>query len=140
MGPNVPNNIAKHRRALDMSQDTLAGKLGITKSQVSRLERGLSSITQSRMLQLTELFGIEPHALFNDAASREDIDLDLMRAVIVQLDEMLLRLGVNLTPEQRGDLTVELYRLEMRGLDEDQLSDHQVNIKRFEGMVKALGN
>ncbi|MEY1556051.1 helix-turn-helix domain-containing protein [Yoonia sp. R2331] len=140
MGPNVPNNIAKHRRALDMSQDTLAGKLGITKSQVSRLERGLSSITQSRMLQLTELFGIEPHALFNDAASREDIDLDLMRAVIVQLDEMLLRLGVNLTPEQRGDLTVELYRLEVRGLDEDQLSDHQVNIKRFEGMVKALGN
>ena len=140
MGPNVPNNIAKHRKALEMSQDTLAGKLGITKSQVSRLERGLSSITQSRMLQLTKLFGIEPHALFNDAATREDIDLDLMRAVIVQLDEMVQNLGVNLTPEQRGDLTVELYRLEVGGLDDDQLSDHQVNIKRFEGMVKALGN
>ena len=130
MGPNVPNNIAKHRKALEMSQDTLAGKLGITKSQVSRLERGLSSITQSRMLQLTKLFGIEPHALFNDAATREDIDLDLMRAVIVQLDEMVQNLGVNLTPEQRGDLTVELYRLEVGGLDDDQLSDHQVNIKR----------
>ena len=140
MGPNVPNNIAKHRRALDMSQETLAGKLGITKSQVSRLERGLSSITQSRMLQLTKLFGIEPHALFNDAATREGIDLDVMRAVIIQLDEMLIRLGVKLTPEQRGDLTVELYRLEVSGLDDDQLLDHQVNIKRFEGMVKALGN
>ena len=73
------------------------------------------------------------------AIPREELDLEVMPAVIVQLDEMLIRLGVNVTPEQRGDLAVELYRLEVDGLTEDQLSHHQVNIKRFEGMVKALG-
>ncbi len=92
------------------------------------------------MTQLAGVFDVEPHMLFTNAVPREGLELEVMRAVIVQLDEMLLRLGVNLTPEQRGDLTVELYRLEVSGLDEGQLSAHQVNIKRFEGMVKALGS
>ena len=135
-----PHNIAKLRKAAKMSQDTLAGRLGISITQLSRLERGLSSITQTRMNQLAEVFCVEPHMLFADAIPREEIELELMRNVIVQLDEMLLRLDIKLTPEQRGDLTVELYRLEVGGLNEDQLSNHQVNIKRYEGMVKALGS
>jgi len=139
MKTKVPNNIAKLRKAMDMSQDTLAGRLGISITQLSRLERGLSSITQTRMTQLAGVFEVEPHMLFTNTTPREELELEVMRAVIVQLDEMLIRLGINLTPEQRGDLTVELYRLEVDGLTEDQLSDHQVNINRFEGMVKALG-
>jgi len=140
MEPKVPNNIAKLRKAMDMSQDTLAGRLGISITQLSRLERGLSSITQARMTQLAGVFHVEPHELFSNTTPREELELEVMWAVIVQLDEMLIRLGVNLTPEQRGDLTVELYRLEIDGLEKDQLSDHQVNIKRFEGMVKVLGS
>ncbi|MDX8346510.1 helix-turn-helix transcriptional regulator [Cognatiyoonia sp. IB215446] len=139
MAPVVPNNIAKFRKTLDMSQETLAGRLGISVTQLSRLERGRSSLTQHRMVQLTELFGVEPHALFNDAKTREQLDLDVMRDVIVQLDEMLHRLEITLTPEQRGDLTVELYRLETHGLEDGDLAEHQVDIRRFEGMVRALG-
>ena len=140
METKVPNNIAKLRKVAEMSQDTLAGRLGISVTQLSRLERGLSSITQMRMTQLAGVFDVEPHELFSNTTPREELELEVMRAVIIQLDEMLLRLGVSLTPEQRGDLTVELYRLEVNGLDDNQLSGHQVNIKRFEGMVKALGN
>lgn len=139
MSLKVPNNIAKYRKALKLSQDTLAGRLGLSVTQLSRLERGTSSLTQDRIADLAKVFEIEPHELFRDATSKEKIELDLMRDVIVQLDEMLLRLGVSLSPQQRGDLTIEVYRLETSGLSDTDLTDHSVDLKKFEGMVKALG-
>ncbi|MCF2870776.1 helix-turn-helix domain-containing protein [Octadecabacter sp. G9-8] len=140
MSPKVPNNVAKFRKALKLSQDTLAGRLGLSVTQLSRLERGASSLTQDRIVELAKAFEIEPHELFRDASFKEKIELNLMRDVIVQLDEMIQRLGISLTSTQRGDLTIELYRLETEGLDEAQLVDHSVNLKKFEGMVKALGH
>lgn len=140
MDTKVPNNIAKLRKAMELSQDTLAGRLGISVTQLSRLERGLSSLTQARMNQLAEVFAVEPHDLYRNATSKERLELNVMRDVIVQLDEMISRLGVDLTPQQRGDLTVELYRLEVDGLTDEALTDHVVNLKRFEGMVRALGS
>ncbi len=140
MDTKVPNNIAKLRKQMELSQDTLAGRLGISVTQLSRLERGLSSLTQARMNQLAEVFAVEPHDLYRNATSKEKLELNVMRDVIVQLDEMISRLDVNLTPQQRGDLTVELYRLEVDGLTDEALTDHVVNLKRFEGMVRALGS
>lgn len=139
MTRKVPNNISKFRKALDLSQETLAGRLNMSVTQLSRLERGTSSLTQARIAKFAEVFDIEPHEIFSRTRSREQIDLDLMRDVIIQLDEMVLKLGLSLTPQQRGDLTIELYRLETNGLDEADLSDHEVDLRKFEGMVKALG-
>jgi transcriptional regulator with XRE-family HTH domain len=140
MSLKVPNNIAKFRKALKLSQDTLAGRLGMSVTQLSRLERGASSLTQDRITDLAKVFEVEPHELFRNATSKEKIELDLMREVIVQLDEMIQRLGVTLTPVQRGDLTIELYRLESDGFEEDELSGHAVDLRKYEGMVKVLGN
>ncbi|WP_424978959.1 helix-turn-helix domain-containing protein [Leisingera sp. S232] len=140
METKVPNSIAKLRKEMGLSQDTLAGRLGISVTQLSRLERGLSSLTQARMNQLAEVFAVEPHDLYRNATSKERLELNVMRDVIVQLDEMISRLDVSLTPQQRGDLTVELYRLEVDGLTDEALTDHVVNLKRFEGMVRALGS
>jgi transcriptional regulator with XRE-family HTH domain len=138
MTRKVPNNIARLRKDLDWSQDTLAGRVNISVTQLSRLERGVSSLTQDRITAFSQVFEVEPYELFRDAMSKEKIELNLMREVIVQLEEMLLRLDMSLTPQQRGDLVIELYRLETGGLDEADLSEHVVNLKRFEGMVKAL--
>jgi hypothetical protein len=92
------------------------------------------------MDQLAEVFAVEPHDLFRNATSKGRLELNVMRDVIIQLDEMISRLDVSLTPQQRGDLTVELYRLEVDGLTDEALTDHVVNLKRFEGMVRALGS
>ncbi|WP_039017563.1 hypothetical protein [Halocynthiibacter namhaensis] len=81
----------------------------------------------------------EPHELFKDSKSKERIELKVMKDVIVQLDEMVARLDVPLTPKQRGDLTIELYLLETNDQDADALSEHTVDLKKFEGMVRALG-
>ena len=107
-------------------------------TQLSRLERGVSSLTQDRIKAFSQAFEVEPYELFRDALSKEKIELNLMRDVIVQLEEMLLRLDMSLSPQQRGDLVIELYRLETGDLGETDLSEHIVNLKRFEGMVRAL--
>ncbi|WP_039016874.1 helix-turn-helix domain-containing protein [Halocynthiibacter namhaensis] len=139
MSNTVPNNIAKLRKDHGLSQATLAGRLNMSITQLSRLERGISSVTQFRMQVLAGLFDIEPHELFKDSKSRERIELKIMKDVIVQLDEMVARLDVPLTPKQRGDLTIELYLLETNDHDADTLSEHTVDLKKFEGMVRALG-
>lgn len=139
MSNTVPNNIARFRKEQGMSQAALADRLNMSITQLSRLERGISSVTQFRMQVLAELFGIEPHELFKDSKSKERIELKVMKDVIVQLDEMVARLNVPLTPKQRGDLTIELYLLETNDQDADALSEHTVDLKKFEGMVRALG-
>jgi transcriptional regulator with XRE-family HTH domain len=139
MANKVPNNVARFRKALNLSQDTLAGRLNLSVTQLSRLERGISSLTQERMMELARVFEIEPHELFRDAMSKEKVELDLMRDVIVQLDEMVTRLGISLSPQQRGDLTIALYHLETKFLSEADLAEHEVDLKKFEDMVKALG-
>ncbi len=138
MTRKVPNNIAKLRKDHDWSQDTLAGRVNMSVTQLSRLERGVSSLTQDRITAFAQVFEVEPYELFRDATSKEKLELNVMRDVIVQLEEMLVRLDMSLTPQQRGDLVIELYRLETGDLDEAELSEHVVNLKRFEGMVKAL--
>lgn len=61
--------------------------------------------------------------------------MDLMREVIVQLDEMVLKLGLSLTPQQRGDLTIELYKLESEGVDQ---SDSPLDLRKYEGMLRSF--
>lgn len=135
MTPKVPNNIAKLRKVHSLSQETLAGRLNMSVTQLSRLERGTSSLTQSRIAALARVFDVEPHEIFSRARSKEQIDLDLMREVIVQLDEMVLKLGLSLTPQQRGDLTIELYKLESEGVDQ---SDSPLDLRKYEGMLRSF--
>jgi len=139
MSNPVPNNIARLRKEHGLSQAALAKRLNMSITQVSRLERGLSSVTQFRVQIISKVFDIAPHELFMDNRSRERIELKIMKDVIVQLDEMIVRLGVTLTPKQRGDLTIELYLLEITDQDADALVDHQVDLRKYEGMVRALG-
>jgi len=133
MTTKVPNNIAKLRKAHSLSQETLAGRLHMSVTQLSRLERGTSSLTQARIVALAKVFDVMPHEIFSGARSKEQIDLDLMRDVIVQLDEMVLKLGLSLTPQQRGDLTIELYKLETENDPKTEL-----DLRKYEGMLRSF--
>ncbi|MEP0964945.1 MAG: hypothetical protein ABJQ70_00765, partial [Roseobacter sp.] len=50
-----------------------------------------------------------------------------------QLDEMVLKLGLSLTPQQRGDLTIELYKLE----SENDL-EADLDLRKYEGMLRSF--
>ncbi len=82
---------------------------------------------------MASVFDVEPHEIFSRARSKEQIDLELMREVIVQLDEMVLKLGLSLTPQQRGDLTIELYKLE----SENDL-EADLDLRKYEGMLRSF--
>lgn len=138
MDNKVPNNIAKFRKAHGLSQADLAAKLKISITQLSRLERGVSSLSQSRMKDLAAELEVKPEEIFQSHEPREKLDLDVMHEVIVQLDRLLNRMGLEPTPEQRADLTIEIYRLETDGLAPDALDPSRLDLKKYEGMLRTL--
>ena len=132
----VPNDIARLRKQKNLSQAIFAGKLNMSVAQLSRLERGISSMTQARMIQIAEVLGVEPKELYLQRMSREHVELEIVHAVVFQIDEMVDRLGITLSPKQRADLTVELYRQEASRLEETE--DQTVDVKRYENIVLAV--
>ena len=62
--------------------------------------------------------------------------MEIVHAVVLQIDEMVDRLGITLSPKQRADLTVELYRQEADRLEDS--ADQTVDVKRYENIVLAV--
>ena len=138
MGHKIHNNIARFRKDQNWSQADLAARLNISITQLSRLERGVSSLSQRRMSEIASALGVKPVDLFLSHQPREEVDLRVIRDVIVQLDQLFEILGIEPTPEQRADLTVEIYRLETDGLDPEAVEAKAVDLKKYEGMLKSM--
>ena len=138
MNEAIPNNIAKYRKAKGMSQEDLAAKLKMSVTQVSRLERGVSSLRHTRITKLTEILGVTTEDLFRAGPDREGVDLRVIHDVIVQLDHLFRRLEIDPSPEQRAELTIEIYRPETDVLDEDQLQNTKSDLKKYEGMLRSI--
>jgi transcriptional regulator with XRE-family HTH domain len=138
MDETVPNNIARLRKERGQSQSDLASALGISVTQLSRLERGTSSLKQMRVQTIARELGVSPEELFQTKRPRERVDLELIHQVIVQLERLLAQLEINPSPEQRADLTVELYRLETDGLELDDLTDMKIDLRKYEGMLRSM--
>jgi len=132
----VPNKIAFLRKQKKYSQAKLAEKMNISIAQLSRLERGISSMSQGRMVQIARALEVKPVELYFQAPSQGRIELKIVHAVVFQIDEMVERLGITLNPKQRADLTVELYRQEVARLEGS--SDQTVDLQLYESMVVAL--
>jgi len=74
-----PNQIDKHvgsrirmrRLTLDLSQETLAKKLGLTFQQVQKYEKGVNRVSASRLLQLSNILQV-PVPFFFEGAPNYD--------------------------------------------------------------------
>ena len=53
------------RKDLDMSQETLAGRLGWTRNMVANLEGGRRTLTFADFVVITKAFNIEPEKLLH---------------------------------------------------------------------------
>lgn len=138
MKNKVPNSIAQKRKDRGLSQAVLADKLGITVTQLSRLETGKSSLTQHRMQTIADALGVRPAELYHLETQHGDIRLDAMHKIIQQLDELLLRLDITITPEQRADISIQFYTLELDRIDTTGRTVDDIDLRRYEQMVKAL--
>ena len=88
------------------------------------------------MIQIAKILEVRPEELYLQTPSQGEVDLEIIHAVVLQIDEMVERLGISLHPKQRADLTVELYRQEADRLKDS--TDKIVDIKRHENIVLAL--
>lgn len=56
----VGGKIKAQRRLAGMSQDTLAGRLGVTFQQIQKYEKGTNRVSSSRLAMIAETFGVPP--------------------------------------------------------------------------------
>ncbi len=60
---DIPNNIKKHRKEFNISQEELAKKLYVTRQTISNYENGKSNPDIETLLQLAEIFNTDIDSL-----------------------------------------------------------------------------
>lgn len=66
----VGDSIARMRQQAGMTQEVVAEKLGIGPEAVSRMERGVGSVTAERLIVLAEMFSCRADELLLQASHR----------------------------------------------------------------------
>jgi len=92
--------ISRARQDAGLTQEDVAERLGIGPEAISRLERGVGSITAERLVVLAEMFGCRSDQLLLGASSRQD---DQAAAVSQLLD--------GLAPDDRAFVLENVERL-----------------------------
>jgi len=64
--------IRAQRVALGMSQTALAEKLGLTFQQVQKYEKSANRVSASRLVQIAEALGVDPHFFLPGDAKRDE--------------------------------------------------------------------
>ncbi|MGF6181250.1 transcriptional regulator with XRE-family HTH domain [Massilia sp. UYP32] len=69
---SIGHSIARARQNAELTQEAVAERLGIGPEAVSRLERGIGSITAERLVVLAEMFGCRSDQLLLGASQRPE--------------------------------------------------------------------
>lgn len=138
MTTKIPNSIAQKRKEKGFSQEVLAGKLGITITQLSRLENGKSSMTQSRMQQIADALDVKPQELYLTPHQTGVLSLVIMHSVIEQLDQLLEQLDIKVPSKKRADLCVAIYKMETKRLEQAGLTVLDVSVSEYKDMIGTL--
>ncbi len=78
------------RKSKNWSQDDVANKLNISLVAYSKIERGITDINLSRIIQLAEIYDINISELFGEENNISTI-IDLQEKII-QKDELIIEL------------------------------------------------
>ena len=71
--PGLALRLRKMRRERALTLDGLASRTGLTKSYLSKVERGLKSPSLASILKITKVFGIQVGHLFGEATDKDAI-------------------------------------------------------------------
>ena len=63
----VGENIRAHRLTIGLTQEELAGKIGLTFQQVQKYEKGANRVSGSRLIQIAEALNVPVVSLFEGA-------------------------------------------------------------------------
>lgn len=82
----IAANIAKRRKQLNMSQFELAEKLGVGLEAVSRIERGVTSLTIEKLAKIAELLGCGLSEMIEGCHEQPNDQFAYIKNAIVKLD------------------------------------------------------
>lgn len=74
-------NIRKYRKQMKLSQEELAKRTGYTdRSSIAKIEKGMVDLSQSKIKQFAEVFGITPSELmgWEDVQKKNDALADIV--------------------------------------------------------------
>lgn len=83
----IGQSIAKYRQAAGLTQAQLAEILGIGNDAVSRMERGTTTPTITRLLELADIFHCEIADLVTDASHRPTDQARQLERMLANLDD-----------------------------------------------------
>jgi transcriptional regulator with XRE-family HTH domain len=71
----VGSNIKRFRERMGLTQDALAGFLGIPREQISYWESGARTISTSHLSKMADLFCLDDYAFYEEEKSEQDVNL-----------------------------------------------------------------
>lgn len=83
----IGQSVARARQNADLTQEDVAERLGIGPEAVSRLERGVGSITAERLVVLAEMFGCRSDQLLLGSSDRVE---DQAEAIVQMIGGLAL--------------------------------------------------
>ena len=89
--PSETNRLLELRLKNGLTQEQLAERLGVSHATVQRLESGKRRLTEHRMLDLADIFGVEPAELLQPRKLPEAAEAERRAAALAR----------RLTPAQR---------------------------------------
>jgi transcriptional regulator with XRE-family HTH domain len=127
----MQNRIKEFRKKAGLTMEETAHRLGITVSQVNRIENGRSSTTTIRLSEFAEIFGCHAADLIDDRLPIEPslgIDQKRLQDIIIQTERLMLKSKKNVKPERKAEIILSLLSLENERLGDD---GGKVDVKRY---------
>lgn len=108
-------NIKFYRKKSGMTQDELAKLAGYTdRSSIAKIERGVVDLSQSKIAQFADIFGITPGELMGWVEEQKNNDIISDAVVRMRTDEeffSLVHTLLHMDPEQLSGLSAFLKKL-----------------------------
>lgn len=102
LAEQIGKAIATRRLEAGFTQEQVAERLGIGYEAVSRLERGVATVTVVRLFELAEIFGCETAELLTDSSMKADDQARHLSTLLNTLKSSDRRLLIGLM-EQLGE-------------------------------------
>jgi transcriptional regulator with XRE-family HTH domain len=131
----MQNRIKEFRKKAGLTMEETAHRLGITVSQVNRIENGRSSTTTIRLSEFAEIFGCHAADLIDDRLPIEPnlgVDQERLRDVIIQTERLMSKNKKAVKPERKAEIILSLLSLENERLGD---ADGKVDVKRYAGLL-----
>ena len=90
---NIGQKIRRARQALDLSQESVAEDLGMTKGAFSKIERGLTNVPVTRLMEIAQVLKVNVADFFDKTpatfSKAEDANKQYGYATKQELDELV---------------------------------------------------